>query len=178
MGLGTIVAGGWKSPRRWLVPAVKLNLEAQLLMEEPNMRTLSVVLGVLAFSFLGTSAFAQEEPKQEKPVAKQSTAATQSTDEAKTITVKGEVVDLVCYLDHAAQGAKHADCAKTCITSGLPVGIKTAEGKLYMLVGDHKPLNDQLAPYAAKTITIRGKAVTRDGFNMIENAEILEEKKG
>jgi len=136
------------------------------------MRTLSVVLGVLAFSFLGTSTFAQEEHKQEKP------AAMPSSDEAKTITVKGEIVDLVCYLDHAAQGAKHADCAKTCISSGLPVGIKTAEGKVYMLVGDHKPLNDQLAAYAAKTITIRGKAVTRDGFNMIENAEILEEKKG
>ena len=30
------------------------------------------------------------------------------------ITVKGEVLDLACYLGHGGQGAKHADCAKTC----------------------------------------------------------------
>ncbi|MCG3147766.1 MAG: hypothetical protein PCFJNLEI_01207 [Verrucomicrobiae bacterium] len=91
----------------------------------------------------------------------------------QTITVTGEVLDMVCYIDHGATGAKHADCAKTCIESGLPVGIKATDGKTYLLVGEHKPLNKQLAPLAAKTITVKGKAVSRDGFNMIENAEIV-----
>ena len=45
-------------------------------------------------------------------------------DEAKEVTVTGEVLDMACYLDHGATGEKHADCAKTCIESGLPVGIK------------------------------------------------------
>ena len=147
------------------------------------MRTRPIFLAVLAISALGASVFAQEAQKQtkpttEKPVATHEKSAAMPADEAKTITVKGEVVDLVCYLDHEAQGAKHADCAKTCITSGLPVGIKTAEGKVYLLVGDHKPLNDKLAPYAAQTISVRGKAVSRNGINMIENAEILPEAKG
>jgi hypothetical protein len=42
-----------------------------------------------------------------------------------------------------------------------------------VLVGDHKPLNSELAPYAAKTITMKGKVVSRDGINMLENAEIV-----
>jgi hypothetical protein len=39
-------------------------------------------------------------------------------------------------------------------------------------VGDHKPLNEDAAQYAAKTVTVKGKVVSRDGINMIENAEI------
>lgn len=92
---------------------------------------------------------------------------------SKMVTVKGEVVDMACYIDHNATGAKHAECAKTCITSGLPVGLKGEDGKTYLLIGEHKPLNGVLAQYAAKTITVKGKAVSRDGFNMIENAEIV-----
>jgi hypothetical protein len=88
------------------------------------------------------------------------------------VTVKGEVLDMACYLDHGAHGEKHAQCAATCISSGLPVGIKGEDGKTYLLIGEHKPLNSELAQYAAKTITVKGKLVSRDGINMIENAEI------
>jgi hypothetical protein len=93
-----------------------------------------------------------------------------AADEAVTVT--GEVLDMACYLDHGAHGEKHAQCAATCISSGLPVGIKTADGKVYLLIGEHKPLNSELAQYAAKTITVKGKLVSRDGISMIENAEI------
>ena len=88
------------------------------------------------------------------------------------VTVKGEVLDMACYLDHNATGEKHADCAKKCITSGLPVGLKADDGKTYLLIGEHKPLNSELAQYAAKKITVEGKVASRDGVNMIENAEI------
>lgn len=93
--------------------------------------------------------------------------------QAQMITVTGEVLDMACYIDHHAMGEKHASCARTCIESGLPVGIKADNGKTYLLIGEHKPINKLLTPYAAKTITVRGKAVSRDGFNMIENVEIV-----
>lgn len=89
------------------------------------------------------------------------------------ITVTGEVLDMACYTDHGAHGAKHAKCARMCIESGLPVGIKGDNGVTYLLIGEHKPANDVLAQYAAKTITVQGKFVSRDGINMIENIEIL-----
>ena len=93
-----------------------------------------------------------------------------ASGETKKIT--GEVVDMACYIDHGATGEKHADCAKKCIAMGLPVGIKADDGKTYLLIGEHKPLNNELARYAAKTITVEGKVTSRDGINMIENAEI------
>jgi hypothetical protein len=93
-----------------------------------------------------------------------------ASGETKKIT--GEAVDMACYIDHNATGEKHADCAKKCITSGLPVGLKTDDGKIYLLIGEHKPLNTELAQYAAKKITVEGKVASRDGVNMIENAVI------
>ena len=89
-----------------------------------------------------------------------------------TITVTGEVIDMVCYVDHGAQGEKHAGCAQKCIKSGLPVGLKGADGSVYLLVGEHEPLNDKLADLAAKTVTVTGKFVERDGVKMIENAAV------
>ena len=102
--------------------------------------------------------------------------AARAADVAKagdTTTVTGEVLDMACYLDHGAHGDKHADCAKMCISSGLPVGIKSADGTVYLLIGEHKPANAMLADYAAKTITVRGKLATRDGMNLLENIEIV-----
>jgi hypothetical protein len=110
----------------------------------------------LAFSPL---ALAQEQGKEK-------------LDAAATKEVSGEVVDMMCYIDHNATGEKHAACAAKCIKGGGPAGI-TSGGKTYLIVGDHKPMNDQLAQYAGKTITVKGKVAERDGISMIENAEIV-----
>ena len=90
----------------------------------------------------------------------------------ETKKISGEVIDMACYIDHNATGEKHADCAKKCINSGLPVGIKGDDGKTYLLIGEHKPLNSELAEYAGKSTTVKGKLSSRDGINMIENAEV------
>lgn len=92
-----------------------------------------------------------------------------------TKTVTGEVVDLMCYLDHGAKGEKHASCAQKCIKSGGPVGLLTSSGDLYLVIGEHKPMNEELAPKAAQTVTLKGKVVERHGMKMIENAQIVEQ---
>jgi hypothetical protein len=88
-------------------------------------------------------------------------------------SVSGEVVDMMCYVDHNAMGEKHGQsCGAKCIRSGGPVGI-VSDGKAYLVVGEHKPINDQLADYCGKTITVKGKMAERGGMAMIENAEIV-----
>ena len=91
-----------------------------------------------------------------------------------TQTIKGEVVDLMCYLDHGAKGEKHKGCAKKCIESGGPVGLLTADDQLYLVIGEHQPINKELAGKAAQTVTLKGKVVERNGMKMIENAELQE----
>ena len=88
-------------------------------------------------------------------------------------SVSGEVVDMMCYVDHNAMGEKHGQsCGAKCIRSGGPVGI-VSDGKAYLVVGEHKPINDQLADYCGKTVTVKGKMAERGGMAMIENAEIV-----
>ena len=63
-------------------------------------------------------------------------------------------------------------CSAKCIEGGGPVGI-VSDGKLYIVVGDHKPMNGELAEYAGKTITLKGKMASNGGITMLENAEIV-----
>ena len=95
-------------------------------------------------------------------------------DKEATQTIKGEVVDLMCYLDHGAKGDKHKGCASKCIKGGGPVGLLTSDDKLYLVVGDHKPINDTLGEKAAQTVTLKGKVVERNGMKMIEDAELVD----
>ena len=94
-------------------------------------------------------------------------------EEHASKTVTGEVVDMMCYVDHNAVGEKHGQsCGAKCIKSGGPVGI-VSDGKAYLVVGEHKPMNDQLAEYCGKTITVKGKMAERGGVAMLESAEIV-----
>ncbi len=88
-------------------------------------------------------------------------------------TVTGEIVDMMCYVDHNAIGEEHGkSCGAKCIKSGGPVGI-VSDGKAYLVVGEHKPMNDQLADSCGKTITLKGKLAERGGVALLENAEIV-----
>jgi hypothetical protein len=95
------------------------------------------------------------------------------SDTAASRQVTGEVVDMMCYVDHNAVGEKHGQsCGAKCIRSGGPAGI-VSEGKAHLVVGEHKPMNDQLVDYCGKTITLKGKMAERGGIAMIENAKSL-----
>ncbi len=124
-------------------------------------KTLKVVVTV---GFLTAVAFS--------PLALAAEQGKDSLDAAASKEVTGEVVDMMCYVDHGAKGDGHAGCAAKCIKSGGPVGI-ASEGKTYLIVGAHKPMNDTLSEYAGKTITVKGKVAEKDGIAMIENAEIV-----
>ena len=85
-----------------------------------------VLVAFLATLLIGAAGFAQ----QQKPVK----------------TIKGEVVDLWCYMDHSARGEKHKACAVACAKMGNPIGIVDADGNVYVAVGSelHQPDRDRL----------------------------------
>src|SRR5207249_3343931 len=47
---------------------------------------------------------------------------------AQEIVVTGEVLDMTCYIAYNLSGPGHAKCARDCIRSGLPAGIKAQDG--------------------------------------------------
>src|SRR5207244_3243236 len=95
------------------------------------------------------------------------------TEAGASKEVTGEVVDMMCFVDHNAVGEKHGQsCGAKCIRSGGPVGV-VREGKAYLVVGEHKPMNDELADLCGKNVTVKGKLAERGGIAMIENAEVV-----
>jgi len=89
------------------------------------------------------------------------------------ILVTGEVLDMTCYIASNLSGPDHAECAKVCIRSGEPAGIKAQDGKVYLLTGEPgHSINAEVAEYAAKTVTIKGRQTFRDGFAQLQVEEI------
>ncbi len=123
------------------------------------MKTLKIIMTLLAASLLEAWPILAAEDEEKAASGKET-------------TITGEVLDMVCYLDSAKSGEEHAKCARRCIESGTPVGLKAEDGKTYVLIGEHKPMNKELSEYAGKIITVRGKVASRNDVNMIENAEI------
>jgi hypothetical protein len=131
---------------------------------QPSVLKIAVVATFIAALAVSPLALAQEHEHGKQDL----TAAAEKT-------VTGEVVDMMCYVDHNAVGEKHGQsCGAKCIKSGGPVGV-VENGKAYLVVGEHKPMNDQLAEYCGKTVTLKGKMTERGGIAMIENAEIVKQ---
>jgi hypothetical protein len=89
---------------------------------------------------------------------------------AAPATLKGELVDTGCYLGHGAKGESHVGCATKCIANGMPMGLLTADGTVYLVTMSH----DNADPYnslknmAGKTVEITGPKSSRGGMNSIE----------
>src|SRR4051794_41884308 len=77
-------------------------------------------------------------------------------DAAASKEVTGEVVDMMCYVDHNAIGEKHGQsCGAKCIKSGGPAGVVN-DGKEDLGVGGNKTMKDQIPRYCGQKNTIKG----------------------
>ena len=80
------------------------------------------------------------------------------------------MIDTGCYLGHGAKGAKHAECATKCIKGGMPMGLLTDKGTLYLITMSHDDADpyQQLQTMAGKTVTVTGMSHERNGMKAIE----------
>ena len=91
---------------------------------------------------------------------------------AHTMTAVGEIVDTGCYLGHGASGAKHIQCAQLCISKGMPMGLLTATGDLYLLTPPHDTMTayKKAKDWAGKKVEISSPMSERNGMKSIEVA--------
>ena len=90
---------------------------------------------------------------------------------AKTMTVKGQVVDEGCSLREMGQkGGDHGksaemdECAVDCAKRGEPVALLTADGKVYRITGGLAANNNaKLIPHMNHTVEITGDVSEKDG---------------
>jgi len=84
--------------------------------------------------------------------------------------VTGEVVDTGCYLGHSSKGQSHAECATMCIDQGMPMGVLTQKGQLYLVTMNHDNPDafNKLKKMAGKNVAVTGHVYTRAGLMAVE----------
>lgn len=109
------------------------------------------------------------------------TSQANAATEAQTIEITGEVIDTWCYFSgvmggpEAVVGSAHHTCAVWCAAGGIPVGVLTDDGTVYMVMKlqGAAPLEDSeaLLEIQSDRIVASGKHYLRDGINylIVEN---------
>ena len=88
---------------------------------------------------------------------------------SEVVTLRGEIVDSKCFLGvmNPAEGAVHRDCARRCLSGGMPPMLLVRDGvhreELVVLVSaDGRALSRAIAPAAGVPVEVSGR-LARDG---------------
>jgi len=98
-------------------------------------------------------------------VSAQEMAATEDVEFQAT------VVDMSCKLVYNLSGEEmHRMCAQVCADNGIPLGLLSEDGTYYLPVSAGMPgngSNERLRDLAERTVTVKGKVISRAGMNSI-----------
>jgi len=92
----------------------------------------------------------------------------------KPVTLKGELVDMGCYVSHGAMGEKHKGCATKCVAGGMPMGLLTSDNKLFLLTLNHDnpdPYNKAKGMMAAM-VEVTGMVAERDSIRILDVTDV------
>lgn len=111
---------------------------------------------------LGASALAQDAPPKRIPGG-------------QSIEIRGEVVELGCYLRDGARGEGHRACAMACLKSGGQLAIVQDDtGQLFPFAGA-TPASDPSAAarqHVAAHVVVRGQLFERNGGRVVVVEEL------
>lgn len=101
----------------------------------------------------------------------------QAARTGKLVEIRGEVIDTWCYFSGVmgatdlVTGSAHHTCALWCAAGGIPVGVRTAEGKVYMVLKfeGEEPLaaTSTIMEVQSDEIAVRGVHYLRDGIDYL-----------
>ncbi|MGL4728973.1 MAG: hypothetical protein ACRCWO_09475 [Bosea sp. (in: a-proteobacteria)] len=128
---------------------------------------------LLAFSMLGGLAPAQTQTHAQTH---------DQTLAPQRVRVTGEIVDTWCTISGLmfARGTAHHQCAIWCALGGIPVSIRDADGKLYMILrlaeDEVNASNPRIAKIMTHEVTVDGELIERDGVRYLFVTQIADDK--
>lgn len=112
-------------------------------------------------------------------------AAPVAAAEGERIQVRGEIIDTWCYYSgvmggpEAVVGSAHHTCALWCSAGGIPVGLKTEDGDIYIVlkIGEDPRLagGDTALRLASHTVEADGIAYERDGIRYLIVERVIDD---
>lgn len=88
----------------------------------------------------------------------------------RSATMKGEIVDPQCWIQHDGRGTAHAGCALACAKAGQTLAfLDDATGTLYQLLAESHSANPNEKWYGlvGKPVIVKGDVMARGGMNAI-----------
>src|SRR5256712_8348076 len=100
------------------------------------------------------------------PLAAQGHAMTAGDE----MTITAQVVDLNCNTTNGASGAGHKACAQACAKAGVPLGLLSSDGTMYVPVSSKPgdPQNSNLMPYPESQVNVTGTHRFLSGLQTID----------
>ena len=100
------------------------------------------------------------------PLAAQGHAMTAGDE----MTITAQVVDLNCNTTNGASGPGHKACAQACAKAGVPLGLLSSDGTMYLPVSSKPgdPQNSKLLPFAESKVKVTGTHRLVGGLHTIE----------
>ncbi len=95
---------------------------------------------------------------------------------AASVTVTGQIIDPVCFIEHGASGPDHRSCAQACAKMGINlVFFNEKDNQIYsILPTEHANPNDKVVEFAEKHVEITGTIHKQAGYQAIEIQTIKE----
>jgi len=91
--------------------------------------------------------------------------------QAKTQTIKGEVIDTYCFGLMGVKGESHRQCAIDCFKAGIPAGLlENGTNKVFVLLPNKDKTSlpqNAISEKMGRQATITGKAYTVGGSNFL-----------
>lgn len=89
-------------------------------------------------------------------------------------TVQGEIIDMACYMSKGSKGSAHKACAQMCAKKGVPIGVLTDGGEVYLLLDDHNNPDpyDAAKKLAGERAEVKGKKFNKQGVASIVVGEV------
>ena len=92
------------------------------------------------------------------------------------ITIKGELVDSLCYVAMASKGKGHKQCAIDCAKAGIPISmLEDGTGKLYTVLPkeDKTGYPESVIKRMGETVTLKGDLYEHGGnrYVTVESVE-------
>lgn len=87
-----------------------------------------------------------------------------------TVKLRGEIIDLGCYVSHDGYGKKHKTCALECSKNGVPLALlESKTKKIYMIVTTGHGENPYAVPvkFIADQVEVEGAIATKDGATVL-----------
>jgi hypothetical protein len=103
-------------------------------------------------------------------------AAADELKAGQVATLKGELLDMACYLGSGKTGPGHRKCAAMCAKAGQPMGLLTTDGKVLLIVASHeddKPYQ-KAKDLCGAVVEVKGKVMESKGIWAIELHDVKE----